>query len=152
MNPLDTVRRGLIAAVPVCLVAVAIILLRADAIESTANDSPVELGGATDIGWIGTWTIITLAFGVVATAAHDYLTQRWGWTGAEYLSFALSLAVALSAVAFLKIYAGEMHPYRIEYSALNFAYAFGFGCAVPVLAGGATEREPTAAGRNQAPQ
>ena len=132
MNPLNTIRRGLIAAVPVCLVVVAILLIRADAIEN-AKSAAIGLGGDTATGWIGTWIIITLVFGVVASSVYDYLSTRWGWNGSEYLSFAVSLAVALSALAFLQIYAGEMHPFRIEYSALNFAYAFGFGCAIPVL-------------------
>ncbi len=134
MNPLDSVRRGLIAAAPVCLIVVAIILVRADQIENAATLAPVGLGGPTAEGWIVTWTIITVAFGVVATAAFDYLAQRWSWTGNEYLSFAVALAVSLSALAFLKIFNGEMHPFRIEYSALNIAYGFGFGIDIPMLA------------------
>ena len=133
MNPMDAVRRGLIAAVPVCLVVVAIIIVRADAIEASAADVQVGLGGQTATGWIGSWIIITLAFGVVAVATYDYLSERWGWNGNEYLSFAVALAVSLSALAFLKMYDGEMHPFRFEYTALNFAYAFGFGLAIPLL-------------------
>jgi|GEM_PF-1176577 len=140
MDRMSTIRRGLIAALPVCLVATTVILLRADAIEAATGGSENELGGGSATGWMVTWTIITLAFGVVSTAAFDYLVKEWDWTGAEYLSFALSIAVALSALAFLRVYSGEMHPYRIEYSALNFAYAFGFGCAVPTLARGSAER------------
>jgi cellobiose-specific phosphotransferase system component IIC len=132
MNPLNSIGRGLIAAMPVCLVVAAIIFVRANAIES-AESAAVGLGGDTAIGWVGTWTIITLAFGVVATATYDHLSLRREWNGMQYLSFALSLAIVLSAVAFLRMYEGEMHPFRIEYSALNFAYAFGFGCMVPAL-------------------
>jgi len=133
MNPLNAVRRGLIAAVPVCLVVVAIIMVRADSIETSAADVPAGLGGQTATGWIGTWIIITLAFGVVAASVFDYLSERWGWNGNEYLSFAAALAVSLSALAFLNMYDGEMHPFRFEYTALNFAYAFGFGCGIPLL-------------------
>ena len=133
MNYLDSVRRGLIAALPVCLIVTAILLVRADDIEKAVAGVPVGLGGTTIEGWIGTWIILTMAFGVVATAAYDYLSMRWGWNGNEYLMFAGAMAVALSALAFLRIYNGEMHPFRIEYSALNFVYAFGFGIAVPVL-------------------
>ncbi len=137
MNPSESIRRGLIAAVPVCLVVVAVIMLRADQIEQQSTDAAVGLGGETVEGWIGTWIIVTLAFGVVAATVFDYLSERWEWNGNEFLSFAAALAVSLSALAFLSIYAGEMHPFRIEYAAFNFAYALGFGIAVPVLS-----REP----------
>jgi hypothetical protein len=133
MNPLNAVRRGLIGAMPVCLVVVAIIMVRADAIEASAADVPTGLGGQTAMGWVGTWVIVTLAFGVVSASVYDYLSEGWGWNGNEYLSFAAALAVSLSAIAFLKMYNGEMHPFRFEYTALNFAYAFGFGVAIPLL-------------------
>jgi len=151
MSSLDTIRRGLIAGVPVCLIVAAIILVRTDAIES-ADIEAVGLGGQTAAGWVGTWTIITLTFGVVSTAAYDYMSKKWGWNGSEYLSFAVSLAVALSSVAFLQIYSGEMHPFRAEYSAFNFAYAFGFGCAVPILAAGHSDQKIVGAKRNQTTQ
>lgn len=132
MNPLDTIKRGLVAAVPVCVVVAAVIVVRADAIEA-ATGAAVSIGGLTVSGWIGSWTIITLAFGVAATGVHDYLRRAWGWSGTEYLVFAMSLAAALSALAFLRIYNGEVHPFRIEYGVFNFAYAIGFGYAIPVL-------------------
>ncbi len=132
MNPMTAITRGLIAAVPVCLVVVAVVLVRAGTIEGTDLEA-VGLGGDTVVGWIGTWVILTLAFGVVATTIYDYLARSWGWSGNDYLSFAVMIAIGLSAVAFLKIYSGEAHPFRIEYSAFNFAYAFGFGYAIPAL-------------------
>ena len=152
MYPLNAVRRGLIAAVPVCLVVVAIIMVRADAIETSAADVPAGLGGQTATGWIGTWIMVTLAFGVVAASIYDYLSERWGWNGNEYLSFAVALAVSLSAIAFLKMYNGEMHPFRFEYTALNFAYAFGFGCTIPLLSRTDTREKVAKARACQTPQ
>lgn len=152
MNPLNAVRRGLIAAVPVCLVVVAIIIARADSIETSAADLPAGLGGQTASGWIGTWVIITLAFGVVAASVFDYLSERWGWNGNEYLSFAVALAVSLSALAFLKMYDGEMHPFRFEYTALNFAYAFGFGFVIPLLTRTDTDVKVVKTRAGQTPQ
>ncbi len=147
MNPTEAIRRGLIAAVPVCLVVMAIILARANAIEGANTGPATGLGGDTAFGWIGTWIMLTLAFGVVAAAAYDYLAMRWGWNGNDYLSFALTLAIALSAVAFLRVYDGDMHPFRIEYSAFNFAYALGFGYAIPRLTGVAVRKVVARAGQ-----
>ena len=129
------------AAAPVCLVVAAVIFLRTGTIENTET-AAVGLGGVTALGWVGTWTIITLAFGVVATAAYDHLSQKRGWNGIEYLTFALSLAVILSTLAFLEIYSGEMHPFRAEYSAFNFAYAAGFGSLIPALSTASPGKRP----------
>lgn len=133
----EMVKVGLIAAIPVAIVSALIILARAGNIASVvqANANTAGFGPGGVGAWIGTWTIIALAFGVLATWAYSFLNGKFGWGQAQYLGLALGLAAVLTVLGYMKLYGGEAHPYATEWLGLNFAFGAGFGYLVPALAG-----------------
>lgn len=133
----EMVRVGVIAGIAVAVVSALIILLRAGSIaavvQSNANTAGFGSGGV--LTWIGTWTVISLLFGVVATWTYGFLSGRFGWGLPQYLGLALTLAAILTVLAYLKLYGGEAHPFATEWLGLNFAFAAGFGYLIPTLVG-----------------
>jgi len=127
------IKTGLIAAVPVAIVCALFLLVRADAIkeEVKSDIKAVGFSGQNPLAWIGLWSVIAIAFGVFATWVYTFLVSHWNWGPTQYLTLAAVLATVLSVLAFLKIYNGEMHPFRYEWIGLNYAFAVGFGYLIP---------------------
>jgi len=136
MSILDLVRVGLLAAIPVAIVSAIFIFARTDAIrvENQSANAGAGFGGGSVLGWIGMWTVIAFVFGVLAAWVYDFVSNKWGWGMPQYLALALVLGVVLTVLGFLKIYGGESHPYAVEWTYLNLAYAIGFGYLIPTLA------------------
>lgn len=133
----DVVRVGVTAGIPVAIASGAIILLRAGHIAAAGETSvnTVGFGSGGLPAWIGTWAVVSLVFGIVATWAYGFLSGRLGWGLLQYLGFALALATVLTVLAYMRLYGGEAHPYATEWLGLNFAFAAGFGYLIPTLAG-----------------
>lgn len=133
----EMVRVGLIAGIPVAIVSALIILLRAGDIAAAgqANANAVGFGSGGLLTWIGTWAVVSLVFGVVATGVYGFLSGKFGWGLSQYLGLALALAAGLTILGYMKLYGGQAHPYATEWLGLNFAFAAGFGYLIPTLAG-----------------
>lgn len=133
----EMVKVGVTAAIPVAIVSALVILVRAGNIATVvgANANAVGFGSGGLGTWIGTWTVIALVFGVLATWAYSFLNGKFGWGQAQYLGLSLGLAAVLTVLGYLKLYGGEAHPYATEWLGLNFAFGAGFGYLVPTLAG-----------------
>ena len=136
MDLVTVLKVGLIAAVPVAVACAVLLFVRADVIDDVKDEGPA-LGFSSDgvVCWVLTWAAITLAFGVAAALVYDRLSSRWDFGPSQYLFLAIVVAVTLSAMLFVRIYEGETHVFRVEYTAMNFIYAVGFGTLVPWLAG-----------------
>lgn len=133
----EMVRVGVTAGIVVAIVSALVILVRAGNIAAVvqSNANTVGFGSGGVLTWIGTWTVISLVFGVVATWTFGFLSGRFGWGLSQYLGLALALAAGLTVLAYLKLYGGEAHPYATEWLGLNFAFAAGFGYLIPTLVG-----------------
>ncbi len=136
MDFVDLVRVGVIAAIPVAIVSAVIILLRAQNILALIQGNPGTAGfsGTSVFGWIGTWTVVAMVFGVFATWVYGFLAGHWNWGLPQYLILAVVLAAGLTVLGYLKLYGGQSHPFATEWAGLNFAFGVGFGYLIPMLA------------------
>lgn len=132
---MDMIKAGLIAAVPVAIVCALFIWARSDAIKKEVDSGFQVVGffGHNPISWIGAWTAIALFFGVLATWTYTYMSSNWNWGPMHYLALAVILGIGLTLLGFMKIFSGQMHPFRYEWIGLNFAFAIGFGYLIPIL-------------------
>ncbi len=137
MELVEIVRVGVAAGIPVAIASALIILLRAGNIAAVvrSNANAVGFGSGGPLSWIGTWTLISVVFGAVATWTYAFLSDRFGWGLPQYLGLALVLAAGLTVLAYLRLYGGEAHPYAAEWLGLNFAFAAGFGYLIPTMVG-----------------
>lgn len=131
----EMVRVGVTAGIVVAIASALVILLRAGSIAAVAqsNANTVGFGSGGLPAWIGTWAAVSLVFGVAATWVYGFLNGRFGWGLPQYLALAMAFAVALTVLAYLKLYGGQAHPYATEWLGLNFAFAAGFGYLIPTL-------------------
>ena len=132
----EIVRVGVLAGIAVAIVSALIIWLRAGNIQEVAQANPNTVGfGAGGLaGWIATWAVIAVVFGIVATWVYDFAATKLSWGLPQYLGLAVGLAVVLTVLGYLNLYGGQSHPFATEWLGLNFAFGVGFGYLIPTLA------------------
>lgn len=138
MFSLETVRTGLMAGALVALLSSVLILVLSGYVVQQARDLGESFGGQQGLllRWIGTWVAVSMVFGVICALGFAYVSSNFGWGVREPLLLAIGLAAALTVLAYLPLFEfSRFAPYAHLYSALNFAFALGFGYAVPKLAG-----------------
>lgn len=135
---LETVRTGLMAGALVALLSSVLILAFSGYVVQQARDlgEPFDDQQGLLLRWIGTWIAVSMVFGVLCAVGFSYVSTNFNWGIREPLLLAIGLAITLTVLAYMPLFEfSRFAPYAHLYSALNFAFALGFGYAVPKLAG-----------------
>jgi hypothetical protein len=124
---MNTIRAGLIAAIPLAVIGIGYMLLRGHSLVEMIKASSQESSGMTDRQWywlmLGSLALAPFIFGVLAG-----LVYRWIGSPAIFLALAVGLAILFTILAWI----GHTPGPALK-TVMNFLVAMDFGFLIPFL-------------------